>query len=75
VTPVRFEAEYGALWRELESALDEIERGRPERSHYDRGAGGAARPLRAPVGPARCCAVPTLLRAPVARPARAYPIA
>ena len=75
MTPVRFEAEYGALWRELESALDEIERGRPERSHYDRGAGGAARPHCPPVGPARlaalyrrCCEHLSLAQA------RAYPI-
>jgi uncharacterized membrane protein SpoIIM required for sporulation len=74
VTPVRFEAEYGALWRELEAALDEMERIRPKDSVYDRGA-GAVPPRPARVSPARlaalyrrCCEHLSLAQA------RAYPI-
>ncbi|HEX4584936.1 MAG TPA: stage II sporulation protein M [Burkholderiaceae bacterium] len=74
MTPVRFEAEYGALWRELEAALDEMERIRPRTSPYDRGAGAVSRPPEA-IGPARlaalyrrCCEHLSLAQA------RAYPI-
>ena len=70
MTPVRFEAEYGALWRELEVALDRIER---TRRKTDRAAAGAAPPPA--VEPARlaalyrrCCEHLALAQA------RAYPI-
>jgi uncharacterized membrane protein SpoIIM required for sporulation len=37
MTPVQFEAEYGALWRELEAGLDRIERHRPGKPGDDPG--------------------------------------
>jgi uncharacterized membrane protein SpoIIM required for sporulation len=74
VTPVRFEAEYGSLWRELEQALDEMEGGGPGGSPFDRGA-GAVPPQPAAADPARlaalyrcCCEHLSLAQA------RAYPI-
>ena len=74
MTPVRFEAEYGALWRELEAALDAIEGVRPKAFLHDHAAGAVtAQP--ASVSPARltalyrrCCEHLSLAQA------RAYPI-
>jgi uncharacterized membrane protein SpoIIM required for sporulation len=73
MTPVRFEAEYSALWDELEAGLEQAERGAPYGANYDRGAGAAAQPVQ--TDPARlaalyrrCCEHLSLAQA------RAYPI-
>jgi len=75
VTPVRFEAEYGALWRELETELDQVESGPPRRSPFDRGAGAAGRPKASVADPARLAALyrRTCEHLSLAQ-ARAYPI-
>ena len=72
MTPIRFEAENSALWRELEDGLDRFERVPPDLSRLGLGAG---RPQPAEVDAARlsalyrrCCEHLSLAQA------RAYPI-